>query len=128
APIRQNVDELPPQVVAFARIQCGLRNVFDPLNRLGREMPAVHWPFLIAPGEASQAGRWLLGPDGFLARIRRGGRSVYDGDPTALRAAQELQATDPTGSPVTGLLRRLKDHAALRRHLLVQLLRRDRLC
>src|SRR5262245_26868571 len=80
-PIGQNVDELPPQVVALARIPCGLRNVFDPLDRLRREPPAPDGPVLVAPGKAAQTRRRLLGPNRFLPRVRRGGRGVDHGDP-----------------------------------------------
>src|SRR5262249_51853416 len=37
AAVGPNVNELSPQVITFAGLPCGLRNVFDPLNRLGRE-------------------------------------------------------------------------------------------
>src|SRR5262249_9870494 len=107
--VGQNVDELPPQVVTFARIPCGLRDVFDPLNRLRGDPPAPHGPFLVAPGKAPQARRRLLGPNGFRAGGRRGGRGVDDGDPLVLRAAQQLEPADPPRGPVPDLLRGLQD-------------------
>src|SRR5262245_56051888 len=71
--IRQEVDELAPQIVAFTSLDRLLRNVLHPFDRLGREMPAFYRPFLIAPGEPAKARRRLLGPDRFFAGIRRRG-------------------------------------------------------
>src|SRR5262249_8245413 len=127
APVRPDVDELPPQVIALARIPCGLRNVFDPLNRLRRETPAPDGPFLVAPGKAAQTRRRLLGPNSFPPGIRRGGRGVDHGDPAVRRAAQQLEAADPTRGPMPGLLRRFEDYAVLRGHPFADVLRCDRL-
>src|SRR5262245_45768214 len=70
--IGQEVDELTPQVVTFASLERLLRNVFDPFDWLGREMPAFGRPFLIAPCKPAKARRRFLGPDCFLAGIGRG--------------------------------------------------------
>src|ERR1043166_8185366 len=69
--IRQEMDKLTPKVVAFPSLERFIRNVLDPFDRLGREVPAFDRPFLIAPGKPAKARRRFLGPDCFLAGIWR---------------------------------------------------------
>src|SRR5262249_29669967 len=98
------VNELTPEVVAFAGVERFFRNVFHPFDRLGRKMPVAHGPFLIAPGKAAKAWGGFFGPDGALAGIRRGGGGIDDRDPAVFGATKELQATNPSRSPMVLLL------------------------
>ena len=57
----------------FAAVDGSLRQVFDPLNGLGRELPSADGPGVVAPCEAAEAGGRFFGPDLALTRIGRGG-------------------------------------------------------
>src|SRR5215470_19667202 len=95
AAVGQYVDELTPQIVAFAGVECLFWNVFHPFDRLGSEMPSANRPFFIAPGKTTEAWGRFFGPDVALAGIGSCGRGIDDGDPAVFDAAQQLQSTDP---------------------------------
>ena len=73
AAVGQYVDELTPQIVAFAGVESLFWNVFHPFDGLGSKMPIADGPFFIAPGKTAETWGWFFGPNVALAGIGRGG-------------------------------------------------------
>jgi len=122
AAVGQDVDELPPQIVAFAGVERLFRNVLHPFDWLGGKMPIANGPFFIAPGKTAEAWGRFFGPDIAFAGIWRSGRGIDDGDPAVFGAAQQLQAPYPSRSPIEAVVGRIEDDAALRGGFFVELL------